>query len=95
MKKAKQCVLVTTEHRGVFFGELVGTPTKAKATLAKARMCVYWSRDLKGVLGLAISGPSASCRVGMAVPKITLYDVTSVTECSPEAVKAWESAPWQ
>lgn len=92
MSKLKPLV-VTTEHRGVFFG--YGTPTTDKTIrLERARMCVYWSADVKGVLGLAATGPSKDCRIGPAVPAITLAAVTSVMECSDESEKAWEKGPW-
>lgn len=86
-------LLVTTQRKGVFFG--YGTPGDAETIrLEKAQMCIYWSQDVKGVLGLAASGPSKSCKVGPPVPAITLREVTAVTECSQEAVAAWEKQPW-
>ena len=57
-------------------------------------MCIYWSADIKGVVGLAATGPNKSCKVGPAAPAMTLRDVTAVMECSPKAVEAWESEPW-
>ncbi len=89
-------VVITTEHRGVFFGNLNGDDLAAKTlTLLNAQMCVYWSSDVKGVLGLAATGPSRACRVTPAVPKIVLQGVTAVMDATPEAVKAWHSKPWQ
>lgn len=86
-------LLVTTSHRGVFFG--YGTPsTKKEIRLERARMCVYWSADLKGVLGLASQGPSPTCKIGPEVPAITLRDITSVTEVSQAAETKWQSQPW-
>lgn len=92
MENDKRPVLVTTEFRGVFFGyanETGGDTIK----LSNARNCVYWSNDVKGFLGLASHGPTSSCRIG---PKadIELRKITSVIECTPEAVNKWESAPW-
>ena len=89
-------VVVTTEHRGVFFGYLAqGHEATAKIVkLERARMCVYWSPDMRSIMGLAAKGPSKSCKVGPAVPSITLQDVTSVIEVSDCAVKAWEDEPW-
>lgn len=87
-------VLVTTIHRGVFFG-YASTGVKEKSiTIRNARNCVYWSADVKGFLGLAAAGPSSSCKIGPKVPKLTLTDVTSVSEVSPEAVERWEKNPW-
>ena len=57
-------------------------------------MCVYWSSDVKGVVGLAAKGPTRGCKIGPPAPFITLQDVTSVMEASEEAAKAWESQPW-
>lgn len=81
-------VLVTTAHRGVFFGYASKTdgPTVA---LKRARLCIYWSADLMGFMGLAAKGPSSGCKIGPPAD-IELRDVTSVTECTPEAVKRWE-----
>lgn len=86
-------VLVTTAHRGVFFGYASSTDGDV-ITLKRARLCVYWSRDVKGFMGLAAKGPSSSCRIGPPAD-ITLRAITSVVEVTPAAVKAWEAAPWQ
>lgn len=85
-------VLVTTEHRGVFFGyeEVRGENT---IKLKRARNCLYWSADTKGFLGLAATGPTSGCRIGPAAD-VELFKVTSISDVTPEAVKAWERAPW-
>ena len=86
-------VVVTTAHRGVFFGYAEQTDGEQIA-LKDARLCLYWSADVKGFMGLAATGPSQSCRVGPAAD-ITLRDITAVLECTPEAVTAWQAAPWK
>ena len=91
MKKERP-VMVTTAHRGVFFGyasDTSGTTIK----LVRARCCIYWAADLRGFMGLAATGPSKACRIGPAAD-IELRDITSVVEVSPEAVKKWEESPW-
>lgn len=97
MKKAKQAaeqaVLITTEHRGVFFG-YASDATGSTVVLKRARNCLYWSRDVKGFLGLATTGPTAQCKIGPAAKEITLHKVTSATLCEPASVEAWEKAPW-
>ena len=90
----RRAVVVTTEFRGVFFGYLAEDHTPEKVMLENARNCVYWSQDVKGVFGLAANGPTSGCRIGPAVPAITLVQITSVTDCSPAAIKAWEAATW-
>ena len=91
-EKAERAVLVTTTHRGVFFGYAADTDG-ATINMRAARNCIYWSSDVKGFLGLASAGPSKSCKIGPAA-NIELRDITCVAECSPEAISAWENAPW-
>lgn len=94
-KKNQKAVVITTEHRGVFFGYLEDDKkAPAEITLSKARICVHWSSDVKGVLGLAATGPTKSCRISHAVPEFKAYKVTAVLECTPEAAEAWEKALW-
>ena len=86
-------VIVTTAHRGVFFG--YATQTEGETiSLKRSRLCIYWSADVKGFMGLAANGPSASCRIGPAAD-VTLRAITAVLEVTPEAVTKWEAAPWQ
>lgn len=89
-------VLVTTQHRGVFFGYLDGEASKEKVRIARARNVVYWDVATRGFLGLASNGPTKDCRVGPAASEeSTLFDVTGVFTCTPEAVKAFEEGPWK
>jgi hypothetical protein len=89
-------VLVTTEHRGVFFGYMdPARVNDSELELDQARLCVYWSSDMKGFMGLAANGPSASCRIGPPVDLPSLRKITAVLECTPEAAEKWEKAPWQ
>ncbi len=85
-------VLVTTAHRGVFFG-YAGKTDGETIALKRSRLCLYWSADVKGFMGLAATGPTSSCRIGPAAD-ITLRNVTAVLEVTPEAVTKWESGPW-
>ncbi len=94
--KNPKAVVVTTEHRGVFFGYV---PANADLTakvikLDQARMCVYWPQGNRGVVGLAATGPISGSKISPAAPEMILQDVTSVMAVTEEAVKAWESAPW-
>lgn len=90
-------VVVTTALKGVFFGYLprnAQPDLSGEITLAEARMAVYWSEGMKGVLGLASIGPDKSCRIGPAVPMLTLNKVTAVAECTAEATAKWEKGLW-
>lgn len=88
----ERAVVVTTQHRGVFFGYTADTDGSI-IKLRAGRNCLYWSSDVKGFMGLAATGPSKSCKIGPAVD-IDLRDITSVIACTEEATKAWELAPW-
>lgn len=85
-------VLVTTAHRGVFFGYAEGPTDGEQIVLKRARCCVMW-RGVKGFLALASTGPTSSCRIGPPAD-LTLRAITAVAEVTPEAVAAWEKAPW-
>lgn len=91
----RTAVLVTTIHKGVFFGYANGDMQKDSIMLKDARNCVYWSADVKGFLGLAANGPTGSCKIGPKVPSLKLLGVTAVVEVTPEAIEKWEKSPWQ
>ena len=90
--KKERAVLVTTLHKGVFFGYAKETGGKT-IQLRAARCCIYWPPENKGFLGLASTGPLSDARVGPAAD-IELHDITSVAECTPAAIEAWEKSPW-
>jgi hypothetical protein len=85
-------VLVTTAHRGVFFGYADKTDGET-IKLSRSRLCVYWSTDCRGFMGLAANGPTKSCKIGPAAD-IELRNITAVLECTSAAAEAWERAPW-
>lgn len=88
----ERAVVVTTAHKGVFFGYADKTDG-ATIALRAARNCLYWPTQNKGFLGLASMGPLDGARVGPAAD-IEIRDITCVAECSDEAVAAWEKAVW-
>jgi hypothetical protein len=92
--KDRQPVVITTQHRGVFFGwadpEELHEDT---IRLTQARNCIAWQRSIGGVLGLAQTGPNPECKIGAVAPALQLRDITAVVECSPVAAKAWSEAP--
>ena len=86
-------VVVCTNYRGVFFG-YAGDTSGERLTLSDARMCVYWVKSLRGVMGLAAVGPCAGCRIGPSVSSIELRGITAIFDVSDCAVAAWEAGPW-
>ena len=89
----KKAIIVTTAHKGVFFG--YGEISDSKTIkLEKARMCIYWPQENHGIVGLAANGPVKGSRISPAAPSITLQDVTSVMEVSEKAQGNWEKELW-
>ncbi len=88
-------ILLTTSHRGVFFGRYVSRDGN-HVTVTDARNCVRWDdKTTKGFLGLAFTGPKGpQSKVGPKVPEMEIRDVTSIAKCTDQAVEQWESAPW-
>lgn len=91
--KKERPVLVTTAHKGVFFGYATDTSGET-IKLRSARCAVYWPAGAKGFLGLASDGPPSGSKIGPAAD-LELRNITSVAECTEKAMKAWEAAPWR
>ena len=92
-KKLGKPVLVTTEHRGVFFGYLeLGEDEgcKDKLVLRNVRCAIYWA-GTGGFLSLASDGPNENCRIGDEATRVILHDITSVSDCTDVAAKRWDN----
>jgi len=91
----KKAVVVTTSDRGLFFGYIEDDENCPKSIdLSGARNCLYWTKAVRGFIGLAITGPLEGCRIGPKCTEITLYNITSVIAASEKAIKKWEAEPW-
>lgn len=84
-------VIVTTEHKGVFFGYAEDTDGET-IKLMGARMCLYWCEDVGSFMGLAAVGPLSGSKIGRRAD-ITLRNITAVLEMTDTAVKCWEAFP--
>ena len=93
-KKAEteRCVIVTTAHRGVFFGALLEQQGREWCRLGGVRNVIYWA-GTRGFLGLAAHGPERGSKIGSTAQEVTLYDLTSISDCTPEAVAAFRGWP--
>jgi hypothetical protein len=95
--KDKVAVLITTDNtkRGVFMG-FIDPKDADKETIEaeEVRMAVYWSADVRGVVGLAAKGPTKNCKITQAAKKAIIKGVTATLELSQEAVAAWRKEPW-
>lgn len=95
--KENIAALITTDNtkRGVFMGFINPADSDKETIIAEeVRMAVYWSSDVRGVVGLASKGPSSKCRISPAAKKATIKGVTAVMELTKEAVAAWRKEPW-
>lgn len=93
----ERMVVVTTDkdRRGIFYGQLESEDKNGTIVeLSRARMIVYFSSDTKGVVGLASIGPQKGSRISPSIPKIKLNGVTSIMDCTKEAVNQMEKELW-
>lgn len=90
-------VLITTDStkRGVFMG-FIDPKHASNETLEaeEVRMCVKWSIGVRGVVGLAATGPDKDCRITKPAKRAVLKGVTAVLEITDEALAAWRKEPW-
>ena len=86
-KKQERPVIVTTEHRGVFFGYATDT-SGDRFQLKRARMAIYWGTT-RGVMQLAESGPTYKSKIS-AKADIEVRGVTTVFDVSPDAEAKWK-----
>jgi hypothetical protein len=95
MKKVKVLLTTDTTKRGVF-SCIVNEADKDKENIEAEdiRMVVYWSADVKGIIGLAAEGPSKNCKVSPAVKKGLIKGVVGFFELTDEAYKKFEKEPW-
>ena len=88
-------VLVTTLHRGLFFGFTSAKDGDETIRLTKCRNILYWSAECKGFLGLAANGPKTGSKLGPAVDSVEVRDITSVADLSAAVGAAFEAfAVW-
>ena len=83
-------VIVTTTHRGVFFGRLERYDEDKKiAVLCDCRMAIYWGTT-NGLFELANTGPTPKSKISAPAPTVTLHDCTSLIDVAADAVAAWD-----
>lgn len=82
-------ILVTTEHRGVWFAQVDPdkdlTP-KTLTDLKNCRMCIYWGTT-KGLQQLCHTGPTEKSRISSPADIPVLHDVTAVFTVTADAAK--------
>lgn len=84
-------VIITTKHRGVFFGYVEGeTVGKDPIELKGAKMAIRWGTT-RGLMELAAVGPNPQSKISLPAD-MEVRDVTAVFEVTPEAEAKWKTA---
>lgn len=85
--------LVTTQHRGVFAGEIDDDQDlSAKAMPLKgARMAIRFGTT-RGLMELAETGPTDESRISAPADIPMLHDITAVFAITDEAWAKWQAA---
>ena len=86
-------VLITTEHRGVFAGQIEDDQdiTAKSMPLKNAKMAIYWGTT-KGVMELAETGPTNKSKISAKADVPMLHDITAVFDISDKAWSVWEKS---
>lgn len=86
-------IIITTQHRGVFFGMVPEDQDLTARTmqLKQARCAIYWGTT-KGIAELAESGPTAKSRIGAPADLDAIHDITAVWSVTEGAAQKWLSA---
>ena len=85
-----KAVIITTEHRGVFYGFIENDQDVNARTmpLKNAKMAIKWGTD-KGVMQLARTGPTNRSKISAEADIPALHDITAVFVVTEEAQKQW------
>lgn len=87
-------ILITTKHRGVFFGRVFNDePIDGEhiRNVKDCRMAIHFGTT-RGVMQLAETGPTESSRISAKADMPIIRDVTAVITVTDEAAKAWDEA---
>lgn len=87
---SERAVIVTTSHRGVFFGYTDAKEGAEIIQLKRARMAIRFGTT-RGLMQLAQTGPTPSSKISDRAD-LEVRSITAVFAVTPEAVKAWEAA---
>ena len=85
--------LITTQHRGVFAGEIADEQDlSAKAMPVRAARMAIRFGTTKGLMQLAETGPTVDSRISAPADIPMLHDITAVFAITDEAWAKWQSA---
>jgi hypothetical protein len=87
-------IIITTEHRGVFYAEVDADKDLTQTTLTDLKNCkmaIYWGTT-KGVNQLAETGPTEKSRISAKADIPVLHKITAIFSVTDEAKEKWISA---
>ncbi len=87
-------ILITTQHRGVFFAQVeesTDLTQKMLTNLKNCRMAIYFNTK-RGVMELAQDGPNSGSRIGAPADVDVMHDVTAVFSVTDKAAEKWLAA---
>ena len=88
-KTKKRMVIISTERRGVFCGDLESyDPATRRAVLTDARMAIHWGTT-RGLFQLAQTGPTNMSKISLPAPRIELELCECLIDVAGDAEAAW------
>lgn len=106
-KQQERAVILGVEHpggrRSVVFGYTDSDLDAATVRVRDARKAVFWSRETRGVIGLATKGPQQGSKITAKVPMLELRNLNTPTgpkigmvmTPTAEAIAEWEKGRWE
>jgi hypothetical protein len=91
---AMKNIIVTTEHRGVFFAQVdpkADLTAKTLTNLKNCKMAIYWGTT-RGLMELAEEGPTNKSRISAPADIPVIHDVTAIFSVTAKAAKKWIEA---
>lgn len=89
-----EMVLVTAGVRNVRYGRLLQVSDDGRIVrLGDMRPVFSWA-GTQGIGGLATVGPLPGSKIGPPAPVGIVSEVSTIWQCTPEAVAAWAAAGW-
>ena len=86
-------IIVTTEHRGVWFCQVESgkdLTSKTLTDLKNCRMAIYWGTE-KGLQELCETGPTKKSRISAPADILVLHDITAIFSVTDKAADVWLS----
>lgn len=91
-----RAVLIWTNRNECWFGFTTDPLHAENMELEKPRICLRYGEDCKGIIGLAVSGPTPNCRVGPIAEKAFIRGIEwAVDVVNEDAIKAWDMGYWK